>query len=74
MKIIVSVVGILLIIFGITTLAYQRFTYTKQENVAQIGTLKITADSEKTVHFPPILGGASIVVGLLLIVVGRMNK
>lgn len=74
MKMLINVVGVLLIIFGVTTLAYQRITYTKQEDVAQIGTLKITADSQKTVRFPPILGGASIVVGLVLVIIGRRSK
>ncbi len=73
MKSLISVVGILLIVVGITTLAYQGFTYTKHEQVAQIGDLKITADTEKTIHFPPILGGLSLVAGIVLVVIGRKN-
>lgn len=74
MKGTVTLVGILLIIFGIVTLAYQGFTYTKQEKIAQIGDVKITADQEKTVHFPPALGGLSLVAGVILVVVGRFNR
>ncbi len=73
MKSITSIVGILLIIIGILTLTYQGFTYTKQEKIAQFGDLKVTADTQKTVYFPPILGGLSIVAGIVLVVVGRKN-
>lgn len=71
MKSIISLIGILLIIFGIVTLAYQGFTYTQQEKIAQIGALQITANTEKTVYFPPVLGGLSLVAGIILVVVGR---
>ncbi len=71
MKGITSTLGILLIILGVITLVYQGITYTKHETVAQIGDLKVTADTEKTIHFPPLLGGLSLVAGIVLVVVGR---
>ena len=71
MKSITSIVGIILIIFGVITLGYQGFTYTQRQQVAQIGELKITADTEKTVYFPPLLGGLALVAGIVLVVVGR---
>ncbi len=71
MKSFVTLSGIILIIVGIGTFAYQGFTYTKQEKIAQIGDLKITADTEKTVHLPPIVGGLALAAGLILVVVGR---
>ena len=71
MKSITSVLGILLIVIGILALAYQGFTYTKQENIAQLGDIKITADTKKTVYFPPMLGGLSVVAGIVLVIVGR---
>ncbi len=71
MKSLLSIVGILLIIVGITSLAYQGFSYTKREKVLQIGDLEVTADTQKTVYFPPVLGGLSLVAGIVLVVVGR---
>jgi uncharacterized membrane protein len=71
MKSIISVIGILLILAGIGVFAYQGFTYTKQEKIAQIGDVNITADTQKTVYFPPIVGGLALVAGLVLVVVGR---
>jgi hypothetical protein len=55
-------------------LAYQGFSYTKQEKVMQIGDLKVTADTQKIVYFPPILGGSSIVAGIVLVLIGRKNN
>jgi hypothetical protein len=66
-----NIVGIILIVLGILALAYQGFTYTTREKVAQIGDVKITADKEKSVYFPPILGGASLVAGIVLVLIGR---
>ena len=71
MKSITTIVGVFLIIAGILILGYQGFTYTKQEKIAQIGDVKLTADTEKTVYLPPVLGGIALVAGLVLVVVGR---
>jgi hypothetical protein len=71
MKSSLTLVGILFIIVGGLSLAYQGFTYTKRENVAQIGSLHVTADTEKTVYFPPIFGGLAVVAGIILVVAGR---
>ena len=71
MKSLISIIGIILIIFGIATLAYRGITYTTQEKVAQLGDLQITANNEKTVYFPPLLGGLSLAAGVVLVIVGR---
>ena len=71
MKSMTSTIGIILMIIGILTLAYGGFTYTKQEKVAEIGNVQVTADTQKTVYFPPLFGGLSFVAGLVLVVVGR---
>lgn len=74
MRAFISLVGVLLVVGGIVMLAYQGFSYTKHENVAQIGDLKITADTQKTVNIPPALGGVSIVAGIVLVVVSRLSR
>lgn len=73
MKSISTVIGIILIILGIASLAYQGITYTQREKIAQIGAIQVTADTQKTVYFPPLLGGLSLVAGIILVVIGR-NK
>ncbi|HEX2548844.1 MAG TPA: DUF3185 domain-containing protein [Gammaproteobacteria bacterium] len=74
MKSIMNIVGIILIIFGIIALGYQGFSYTQREKVMQIGDIQVTANTEKSVHFPPIVGGVSVVAGLILIIINRFNK
>ncbi len=74
MKSTASIIGILLILLGIISLGYQGFTYTQREKVAQIGSLQISADTQKTVDLPPVLGGAALIAGIILVVVGRKGE
>ncbi len=71
MRGITNIVGILLIIIGILGLAYQGFTYTTREKVADIGPIQVSADKENVIHFPPLLGGLSLAAGLVLVIVAR---
>lgn len=71
MKSMINLVGVLLIIFGIIVLGYQGMTYTKKEKLAEIGDIQITANTQKTIYFPPVVGGLSLVAGVILILVGR---
>jgi hypothetical protein len=73
MRSILSLLGILLVIVGILSLGYQGITYTKQETVAQIGDLKVTADTQKTIYLSPVFGGASLVAGIVLLALSRRN-
>lgn len=73
MRVITSLIGILLIVIGVAALAYQGFTYTQKEKIAQIGNVQVTADTQKTVHLSPILGGLSLVAGVVLVFIGRRN-
>lgn len=74
MKLASFIIGLALIIFGIFTLAYRGYSYTTQDKIAEIGSLKITAEKENTVYFPPVLGGLSIVAGIVLVVVSRSGR
>ena len=74
MKQALTIIGVLLILFGIVAFAYQGFSYTTPEKVVQIGDLQVTAEKEKVVYFPPLLCGLSLVAGVVLVVVARMSK
>lgn len=69
-----GIIGIILIVIGVVALAYGGFTYTKREKVLDIGPIEATAEKEKTVPFPPILGGACLVGGILLVIVGSRKS
>ena len=66
----VLVVAIVLIAIGVVSLAYQGITYTTREKVLDIGPIKATAEKEKTIPLPPILGGLALAGGVVLLVVG----
>jgi uncharacterized membrane protein len=63
-------VGIILIVLGIVALAYQGITYTTREKIVDIGPLQATAEKEKTIPLPPLLGGLALAGGVVLVAVG----
>jgi hypothetical protein len=66
-----GIVGIILIAIGIIALAYGGFSYTKREKVIDAGPLQVSADREKTIPLPPILGGLCLVGGVVLVLAGN---
>ena len=62
--------GVALIILGMVAFAYQGITYTTQEKVLDIGPLKATVEKEKTIPLPPLVGGAALIGGIVLLLVG----
>ncbi len=71
MKNLLLIIGIVLVIFGVVALGYQGFTYNQKEQIAQIGDIKVTAETPKTIYFPPIVSGAAVIAGIVLIVLSR---
>jgi hypothetical protein len=66
--------GILLIVLGGLALAYQGFNYTHQEKVIDIGPIHATAEEQKHVSIPPILGALALVGGIVMVVVGARKN
>lgn len=66
----VAIGGLLLIVLGLVALAYQGFTYTTRETVVDIGPIHATADRQKTVPLPPVVGIVAVVAGVALVFAG----
>jgi hypothetical protein len=68
----IMLIGVL-IVLGVLALAlaYQRITYTTREKVIDIGPLKASVDTQRTIPLPPILGGLALAGGIALVVIGR---
>ncbi len=66
-----KIVGIILIILGVLALVYQGVQYTSREKILEIGSLKVSADTKKNIPLPPIVGGAALVAGIVLVVMDR---
>ena len=70
----VGIVGVVLIVVGIIALAYGGFSYTQREKVIDAGPLQVTADKEKRVSFPPILGALCLAGGIVLVLAGNKKS
>ncbi|QPH39842.1 hypothetical protein [Pedobacter endophyticus] len=64
-------VGIVLIIVGIAMLVWTGFSYTKREKVVDAGPIQISADKEKSVNWPPYVGGIILVAGVVVLVTSK---
>ena len=62
--------GVILLIAGLAGLAWPVITYTTTEKVVDIGPVEVTAEREKRVPVPPIVGGLAAIAGVVIIVAG----
>lgn len=69
-----GIIGIILIAIGIIALAYGGFSYTTREKVIDAGPLQVSADRQKTIPLPPILGGLCLVGGIVLVLAGNKKS
>jgi hypothetical protein len=65
-----AIVGVILIALGAAGLIYKNFSYTSEETVLQIGSLKATAETEKNIPIPNVLGIVAIIAGVAVIALG----
>ena len=66
--------GAILVIAGIVGLAIPVFTTQKTEEVAKIGDLKLQNTEDTSHTIPPIVSGGVLVLGVVLIGAGFMQK
>lgn len=64
-------VGLVLIVIGIAMLIWTGFTYTKKEKLVDAGPIQISADKEKSVNWPPYVGGIILVAGVFVLMASR---
>jgi hypothetical protein len=62
-----TVLGIILIVLGALSFAYQGITYTTHKKVLDIGPIQATKEEHRTIPIPPILGGVALLAGLVLV-------
>jgi len=66
----IIVAGIALILLGIVGFSYNRITYTSKEKILDVAPIQATAEREKSIPLPPLLGGLVLVAGIGLVAVG----
>ena len=67
MKVPLMIIGIALVALGLIALGYQGITYTSRETILEVGPIKASADKEKRIPLPPILGGIALAGGVALL-------
>lgn len=68
------IIGIVLIIIGAVMIIWTGFTYTKKEKIIDAGPIHISADREKTVGWPPYLGGILLIGGIVIIATAKKSR
>ena len=66
--------GIVLLVVGVISLAYQGFTYTTQRKVVDLGPIQATKTEHHTLPLPPILGALALIGGVVVLVSDRRNS
>ena len=68
------IIGVLLIVVGLVSLALGGISYTKREKVLDIGPIEATAETRETIPLPPLLGGLALAGGVALLIYGSKKK
>jgi hypothetical protein len=63
--------GIILLILGLLMTLYTGFTYITKEKVLDVAGLELTRDDHHTISWQPYVGLAAMVVGGVVLVLGR---
>lgn len=66
-------IGIVLIVIGAAMLIWTGFTYTKKEKIVDAGPIQISAEKEKSVNWPPYLGGILLVGGIVVVATAKKD-
>ena len=61
----------ILIVVGVGIVIWGAFGFTTREKVVDIGPIHATAEREKTIPLPPIVGTAAILGGIVILVFGN---
>ena len=66
--------GILLLVLGLVSFAYQGITYTKSEKILEVGPITASKETKKTIPLSPLLGGAAVLGGIVLLAAGARSR
>lgn len=64
------IIGVILIVLGALALIFQGITYTRERQVIDVGPIEATAEEERTIPVPPVVGALLMVAGVALVWVG----
>ena len=68
-----GIIGIILIILGVLALVFKSFSFTDRDS-HDLGPVDIVTEDRETVPVSPIIGGAAIVGGIVLLMASRRSR
>ena len=68
------IVGLVLVILGIVVLAWGGVFWKERNTIVDAGPVQITRDEQKGVTVPPLVGGALLVAGVLLLLLPQRKQ
>jgi hypothetical protein len=68
------ILGVSLILFGVCLLGYRQFNYRTRETLLEVGPLKATAETTKSVPISPLLGWALVASGAGVLLFAKRSK
>jgi hypothetical protein len=68
-----TIAGIVLIVLGIFSFAYEGISFTTQKKVLDVGPIHATKDEKHTLPLTPVLGGLLLVGGVVLVLSGSRS-
>ena len=69
-----AVLGFVLVALGVLALAYQGITYRSRETIVDFGPVHATAERDRTLPLPPVLGIVAVVGGAALLITGSRKR
>ncbi len=63
-----------LIVAGIAALVHPRISYRNRESVLEVGPIKATAETQKTIPISPVISVGGIVAGIALLLITRKKS
>ena len=69
-----QIIGVLLIIGGLAALLMGGFSFTRSEEVLDIGPVEASVERRERVPLPPIIGGLALAAGVALLFVGSKKR
>lgn len=69
-----KIAAIVLIVAGVLALAYGGFSYTREKKVIDLGPIQATAKTREAVPVPPLVGGAAVAAGIVMLVMSSRKR
>jgi len=69
-----TILGLVLVVIGIISLAYQGITYKTEKKIVDLGPIQATRTENHTIPFPPILGALALIGGVVILVFDRRGS